>query len=170
MTRGVIWPAQNAFRARCLPSDDRPAGERHRAPDEGCRCGVYGLEVGEGPSLQDAQSAVRAADGVGLLPGGEVLGLVEGYGEVFISERGWRAEFARVVALFPADLAWSFVTTRTLEAIAARYRVPIIYQASPLKPRAIPERSPAAGLRMRSPSRRTRACTARSLVSPWPLP
>ena len=66
VTRDVMWPAQNALRARCLPSDAGSAGEPHRAPDEGCRCGVYGLAVGERPSIQAALAAVRAADGVGL--------------------------------------------------------------------------------------------------------
>ena len=128
VTRDVMWPAENALRARCLPSDARSSGERHRAPDEGCRCGVYGLAVAERPSIQAALAAVRAADGVGLfLSGATVLGLVQGYGEVVISERGWRAEFARVEALFAPSLSFTFVTTRSVEAIAARYRVPIIY-------------------------------------------
>jgi hypothetical protein len=68
------------------------------------------------------------SNGVGLfLCGAEVLGLVQGYGEVVLSERGWRAEFARVIGLFRPTPSFTFVTARTVEAIAARYGVPIIY-------------------------------------------
>ena len=88
--RRVEWPPGAVLRAACL-------GAGHRAPDEGCDCGVYG--AADLDSLRE--------HGLCLAPEALVVGRVALWGRVLpdgaasVPERssGWRGEYAEPVSL-----------------------------------------------------------------------
>lgn len=65
----------------------------HRSPGHRCGCGLYALH----PSPKSASEVFRVEDGH-RLPA-EIAGLVEAWGRVEVHETGFRAQFARPVAL-----------------------------------------------------------------------
>lgn len=71
--------------------------EMHPAPQTGCGCGLYAhYELGQVP----------ASVSFDRNNGGILVGAVAGWGRVILHPDGWRAEFAKVIALFrrgPAD-------------------------------------------------------------------
>lgn len=91
------------------------------APD--CECGFYALhglpEINEG--LDKSIWEIDAATSGGRH--GLVLGVVEGFGRVLIGTAGWRARFARVLALF-AGPAGSHRSAE-LQMTADAYGVPV---------------------------------------------
>lgn len=123
----VSWtPGMNT--ARCLASRRllpwRVAETNHAesAPERSCTCGFYGLHdvPGDVPSSSIARAWRREASGSGG-PEGFVLGVVEGWGRAAIGARWWRAEFARVRALYLAS--WPGVPA--IQRAARRYGIPI---------------------------------------------
>lgn len=66
---------------------------RHKPPGKRCGCGLYALHPGRGSA-----SEVLQAENLHGLPS-EVYGIVEAWGRVEVHETGFRAEFARPVAL-----------------------------------------------------------------------
>lgn len=102
--------------ARCLRNDfarlfgDAPSAQPHTAPEEGCRCGLYGMKTLD--LLLGIPAPVRGA--VGGRPGegargplgrgrpGLVLGRIEVWGKVIVATKGYRAQLARVTELYVA--------------------------------------------------------------------
>jgi hypothetical protein len=86
--RRVVWPA--ALSACCKPDGAGTAGNSfsasagdHRSPQPGCACGIYGWYAPTDTGI------VRA----------RVFGAIEASGLVFLGERGFRAEKARITAV-----------------------------------------------------------------------
>jgi hypothetical protein len=128
MVQGVAWPADGAMRAECLaPASGPPVQSSHdRTPDVLCRCGIWGLAFPE--------ELRRQADNPWL-----VYGTVELWGRVVAGTKGWRAEFARPVALLacgPPSAVWNAWWRRRypagpdrdelIGAVARRYDLPIL--------------------------------------------
>lgn len=104
------WPPRQALRAKCLARRmrllrRRKPALRHRAPDRGCSCGVYG-----------ARQAVTLLDHLDTHPGRYVAGRVLLWGFVVECERGWRGELA-----YPAHLY--IATDERTEEIATALQV-----------------------------------------------
>ncbi len=100
-----------------LPGENRAACGRglHPAPQKGCGCGLYSHY-----SLEDLSRSVNWQGNDGVL-----VGAVGGWGRVILHPDGWRAEYARVLALFRQGPA------AALERAAEVYSVPIV--AGPLE-------------------------------------
>lgn len=91
-----------------------------RGAGTGCTCGFYAYDMYE--------EAAMHADGVwgqGYLPG-VARGAVIGWGKAIVASRGWRARYARPVAL----LRWeddhrARAYNETILAAAERYHLPL---------------------------------------------
>jgi glycine cleavage system H lipoate-binding protein len=103
-TAGTWQPGDN--RAICLAA----RGGRHQAPGHRCTCGLYALTDVSDPRLR---------------PGVEAVGAVVAWGDVEAHRTGFRAQFARVVALAEPPLCPP-EHTRLLELAAERYGVPLV--------------------------------------------
>ena len=123
----VSWtPDTNT--ARCLASRRllpwRVAETNHwgEAPQQSCTCGFYGLHdvPAEMPSSSIARAWRRETSRSGG-PEGFVLGVAEGSGRTAIGAQWWRAEFARVRALYLAMGPGA----DGLHRAAKRYGIPI---------------------------------------------
>jgi hypothetical protein len=90
------------------------------APERRCSCGFYGLLDLPGGSDPTAQPVLDPSMSGG--PVRLVFGVVEAYGRVLIGQRGWRAECARVSALFAAS---GSALERLVDAAASWYEVPV---------------------------------------------
>lgn len=145
-TRYIWGPGTNI--ASCDPggSSERESGHTHSAPAPGCYCGLYGWH-----SLETLLRIVRPA------PLGRfdfryhwrvphrldrvVVVAVTGWGNVLIHERGWRAQFARIVAISDelpvVDMKSPYfraepraparvITPELAQTIAARYRLAVV--------------------------------------------
>ena len=105
----VPWRADRPTKAKCQ------SHRHHHAPRENCGCGLYALH----PSRSSAQRVFGSIDnGYGLH---EVAGIVEAWGKVEVHESGFRAEYARPLALIlPRKLAGTDVGA-VIEQLATRY-------------------------------------------------
>jgi hypothetical protein len=105
----VPWRAERPTKARCQ------SHRHHRAPREGCGCGLYALH----PSRSSATRVFGSSrPGYGLQ---QVAGIVEAWGTVEVHEEGFRAEYARPFALIlPRRLAGTDVGA-LIRQLAARY-------------------------------------------------
>ena len=108
----TMWPHDQPFSAVCLRPMTWP--ERSTAPihtvvpDESCRCGIYAFRRPEFESLNGAA-------------GPKVRGIVFGWGRYVLGTLGWRAQFARLVALLALDEDPELVGD-----LAERYHVEVI--------------------------------------------
>lgn len=116
----VVWPSDDAMLGECRKNHavayyEQPGGPgvsapAHRAPHEGCQCGVYGHA-----SLADLEAEPWMRDAI-------VVGRAKLWGRVVDHERGWRAERGRVTALVDHPAA---DRESTVDA-ARRYGVPVV--------------------------------------------
>jgi len=112
-------------RARCLPGEvtlTHPEGAG--VPADGCSCGLYANH----PWGRDPNSDFCRVDGLGLEPD-EVFGVVEAWGGLEVHAEGFRAEFARPIALFArtgAELEWDVPSER----LAREYQSELIHVGS----------------------------------------
>lgn len=106
---------------------------KHVAPEPDCHCGLYAMHT-----IEEMVSDVR-----GPIKAGEVAGAVVGWGAMEVHEAGWRAQYARVVALACENLATCADMHRlggyepltldaarrrqeTIRALGQRYGVPVV--------------------------------------------
>jgi hypothetical protein len=112
MNGRYFWqPGPNT--ARCLV-----ARTKHAAPASGCSCGFY------------ACHRLRQLEFLPAPPDFVVVG-VAGSGTVRIHERGWRAQFARILAFSDEvpgrnDKPQKRLAERTARALEATYHVPVV--------------------------------------------
>ena len=102
-------------RGDCLPGDGEPKVHPTGSPvpAAGCACGLYASH----PWARDPNSDFLRVDGMGLEPD-DVFGVVEAWGRMEVHEDGFRAEYARPIALFArsgADLEWDVPNDRMAE-------------------------------------------------------
>ena len=103
-TTGTWRPGTNE--ARCLA----PGAKRHRAPGHRCTCGLYGLTDSRDPRL---------------LAGRQAVGAIVAWGDVELHRTGFRAQYARIVAL-GAPHGCQPAHPERLRTAAARYGVPVV--------------------------------------------
>jgi hypothetical protein len=140
------WPAGEIAEATCMYSPHDPP--RHRAPDDGCRCGLHARTTPEGCGEEypyypvHGYWAYRSAPTSGLMAMGAVLM----WGVTLRGKRVIRAQYARVLCLTEKPDLWaprsgsndpSRVSSenvarrhQTLEEICAAYAVPMVPFAS----------------------------------------
>ena len=102
-------------RGDCLPGEGEPKVHPTGSPvpAAGCACGLYASH----PWARDPNSDFLRVDGMGLEPD-DVFGVVEAWGRMEVHEDGFRAEYARPIALFArsgADLEWDVPNDRMAE-------------------------------------------------------
>jgi hypothetical protein len=123
----VRWaPGMNT--ARCLASGRllpwRVTESMHggHAPAGRCTCGFYGLhDIEAGAPSSSIARAWRRATSASGGPEAFVLGIAEGWGRAALEHTWWRAEFARVRALYVANRR----DVERVEPAARRYGVPV---------------------------------------------
>lgn len=93
---------------------------RHRPPGKRCGCGLYALHPG--PESASEVFPVQILDG---LPS-EVSGIVEAWGRVEVYETGFRAQFARPVALILHRDQLGTDWGELVERIARAYRADVL--------------------------------------------
>jgi hypothetical protein len=93
------------------------------APQRTCSCGLYALHEPWDFAGYLPSSRFGVADESNV-----VIGVVAGWGRAFRGERGWRAQFARPVALYRA----AHLDGEQLDRIAARYRCQVVEGRSDL--------------------------------------
>lgn len=113
--RGSDWrwaPGGEATVACCEATVDCPESGSHSPPDPDCGCGLYGVHLG---------AAGEYVPEPGLQP--LACGVIEAWGRVELHEDGFRAEFARPVALLvpPRPLTLPAEEQRLLD-VAGLYR------------------------------------------------
>lgn len=119
-TLGVMWPTDGPLRAQHIGDGAKwlalniyhLAEEDPVVPVRGCACGIY--------AYNDPDRLKTAAEGVVFR---RVFGEVALYGKVWEHETGYRAELARVRALWyvPGGIGLPAVQT-----LGARYGVPVV--------------------------------------------
>jgi hypothetical protein len=87
----VLWALDGEPTAAACEGGSWP--RPHEAPGKWCSCGLYGLHPSEGSATRVLEEA-----GAECWPA-ELGGLIEAWGRVEVHETGFRAEFARPVAL-----------------------------------------------------------------------
>ena len=102
-------------RGDCLPGEGEPKVHPTGSPvpAAGCACGLYASH----PWARDPNSDFLRVDGMGLEPD-DVFGVVEAWGRMEVHEDGFRAEYARPIALFArtgAELEWDVPNDRMAE-------------------------------------------------------
>jgi hypothetical protein len=101
-------PGEN--HAICSGATSGPGG--HVAPDPNCHCGFYVLA-----NLDEVESHQAVGDGI-------VVGAVMGWGKVVQhGKEGWRAEYAKIIALL--DCKYSKGQLRNTQQAAAAYEVEV---------------------------------------------
>lgn len=123
--RPVAWLPGRPVRAECLTAE--PPGfhlvppPAHRAPQQGCRCGLYAAFWRPETPSPDPNTCSTPAAVLGLpdaLEGGAVLGEVAGWGRAELYTKGFRCEWAGVRAIFD--------THPEAGAIAEAHDVPLV--------------------------------------------
>jgi hypothetical protein len=126
----MLWPVGEPAEALCDPQDLRWTDRRlhvpiHGAPNEACACGVYGVFLTRALSVENAVGTLRRSINSAQPLHLGVIGIVEGFGHVVLSDKGWRAERARPLALFPPP-PFSLITPGTVTSLAECYGLPIL--------------------------------------------
>ncbi len=106
--RRIEWPPGKVMRATCVVAG-------HRAPDEGCDCGVHGS-----PDLDTLRE-----HGLCLAQEPLVVGLVALWGKVVRDHEGWRGEYGEPVHL---SVVRELVLEEELDGVVAglgAYGVPV---------------------------------------------
>jgi hypothetical protein len=91
-------------------------------PNIDCACGFYALHDIPTSSLKEFRHTWEMAATTSGTRHGLVFGVAGGHGHMLIGTRGWRAEVARVLALYLGPEGRS---TRRLNVASRRYDVPI---------------------------------------------
>lgn len=99
-----LWPSDKPMQATCIKNFFGFWGKHGITPDEECGCGVYAWK--HIPEKWNLPS--------GIVP---VYGVVELTGKVIVHQRGYRAQYARPVAVQYAE---------GIEKVAERYRLIIL--------------------------------------------
>jgi hypothetical protein len=91
----------------------------HRAPHEGCTCGLYAAKNFE-LAMAIAAGVLTTTSPGDSMPTTAIVGRVQLAGKVIEHARGYRAEHARVVEILPIE-----GRSRLTESVASRFGVPV---------------------------------------------
>jgi hypothetical protein len=97
---GQIWQPGGPVRATCVaralrrPRPNQRSLTAHLAPDPDCACGIYALHP------QHLGTRVELLERLGRCDPAGVLGAIESWGRIEVHRDGFRAEWARVTALY----------------------------------------------------------------------
>jgi hypothetical protein len=105
-----LWvPGKNIFTHSMLDIE-RSSPTPHKEFTR-CQCGLYGFtDINELARLIDRPA---------------VIGLVAGWGRVIIGTKGWRAQYAKPIAIFDVDKVHT-LDSSTLQQLSERYLVPLV--------------------------------------------
>lgn len=145
--RDVRWPVGSPLRSECIAplqqihfSDESPPPRvsKHSFPIKPCTCGIYGLY--EFPKLWEVREG-RRQETHKPWPDGAVVGMVHGWGNTIVGNKGFRAEWAKPIALVKNTQLTSAINL--LEQLAERYGLQIVTVAevrnNGYRGRAVPE-------------------------------
>lgn len=124
-SHGLLQGAGNGAKMPWLPEGEPTSAhclaESHPAPDPGCGCGLYAYH----PHAFAVRRMARTRRGT-------VTGVVEAWGRVELHAGGFRAKYARPLALFVSPLHLvGFEGRQQVEVLAARYRAQLVELPEP---------------------------------------
>ena len=126
--RDVEWPVGKPLQSECIRPTYRegqgvfPAPPKHYwSPHISCTCGMYALH--EYPKVWQEHEGKRRAS-VKPWPSEAVTGMIQGWGRIIVGDKGFRAQYAKPVALVarPRSKRWPEV----IERLAERYGLEIV--------------------------------------------
>lgn len=129
--RKVEWQVGEPMQSECIRPTFRegsssgsvfPSPPKHYwSPHLECTCGIYALH--DYPKLWDTYEGKRRAT-VKPWPYEAVTGVVQGWGRIIVGDKGFRAQYAKPVALVsrPRSNKWPAV----IERLAERYGLEIV--------------------------------------------
>lgn len=137
----TVWPADGPLRATC---ERRPGSlaawirrrfsrkvDGHAAPAWGCECGIYAMSHLEDD--EDLRISPHICQRGPLDRVMRVAGVAQLWGRVVQHDRGYRAEYARPLRLLTIPSLLRVRDTEGLiEAVARRYRIPLVTSAEEL--------------------------------------
>lgn len=138
--REVEWPVATPLMSECLPpkrrvrTDDRTTSavvpKHYWAPHIECTCGIYALH--DYPKLWEERESGRKVPTPKPWPQEAVTGMVHGWGHIIVGDKGFRAQYARPIALIarPRSNTWP----KVIEALAERYGLQIVDAREVRKP------------------------------------
>lgn len=121
----TAWNKDTPTKATCIPSQFRHMTDKapldHEAPNEYCSCGIYGWYDSTPLNLEEFR---------GLPPGDfndqMIFGTIVVWGRIHFHEFGFKAEYAKPVALTDHNLLRSDGFKETLRQISREYEIPIM--------------------------------------------
>ena len=127
LNQPIIWAPGEAMEAACIHHDfmeDDP--ENHDPPGAGCRCGIYAFHP-FGDAAEAFEEDVDAPEpGYARAVGWTICGVLSAWGRIEVHQEGFRAQRARLEALFlPSNWAGSAYHA-AIEAVARLYGVPAV--------------------------------------------
>lgn len=129
--RDVEWMVGESLVSECLRPQQRGRDDRDNiltlppkhywSPHIDCTCGIYALN--DYPKLWENREGKRRAT-TKPWPHEAITGLIHGWGRIIVGTKGFRAEYAKPIALVarPRSNKWPQV----IESIAERYGLEII--------------------------------------------
>ncbi len=131
LNQPIIWAPGEAMEAACIHHDfmeDDP--ENHDPPGAGCRCGIYAFHP-FGDAAEAFEEDVDAPEpGYARAVGWTICGVLSAWGRIEVHQEGFRAQRARLEALFlPSNWAGS-AYHEAIEAVARLYGVPAVEHES----------------------------------------
>jgi hypothetical protein len=128
--------------ARCLRPDRGRSHHAEGSPNLDCSCGFYALHDIPRASPEELCPGWKIAATSSGTSYGLVFGVVAAHGHILIGTTGWRAEIARIAALYMGPEGRK---TARLNAAARRYQVPVYRDLDALEAEWGPERGVSQG-------------------------
>lgn len=121
--RNRFWHLDSVTEAECIPPDKEWRRVPHEPPGSNCTCGLYAYN-----SLTELRTSIRPMTYLPL-----AVGLVLGWGRIVQHEKGWRAQYAKPVAIAEPPrkdpLLWFFIerySERKTRALVERSGLPLV--------------------------------------------
>lgn len=138
----TVWPVDGPLHASCEQRGGSLASwirrrlsrnvESHPAPAWGCECGIYALSRLE--DEEDLKISPHICQRGPLDRVLRVAGVAQLWGRVVQHDRGYRAEYAQPLRLLTIpSLVRVRDTEGLLEAVAGRYRIPLVTRTEDLE-------------------------------------
>lgn len=128
--RKVEWPIDRPLTSDCISPSWRVSNDpyrghkvgRHYEPVKECSCGIYGLH--EYPRVFDVKPDGNRRKSMKPWPSYAITGVIQGWGHMVVGTKGFRAEYAKPVALVarPRSQKWGPV----VRELAEIYRIDIV--------------------------------------------
>lgn len=128
--RKVEWPVGSPLNSECLPPNRRVEYDDPRivnppkhywAPHIACTCGIYALHDYPKPWTELDGKTVKADR---PWPSSAVTGMIHGWGHIVVGDKGFRAQYAKPIALVSHRRHGEW--PKAIQEVAYRYGLEVI--------------------------------------------